>query len=190
MVVEYGRYWRDGSIQADSSVSSRIKKWSITPLNKSALLCFVLRELSRDLTKMSFLLSEVCRRGQSSISNRYFLAPLRLPCYCFIAAYFKGRCALYFLKLLFFLFLIALIAMKCIRTRYDLPHPVLSVSQSVSAAKCPSFSRRMPSPLTSTGPRFERHGASALRNYLSRSSISSSSLVFLGSLCVPKASRT
>ena len=55
-VVEYGRYWRDGSIQADSSVSSRIKKWSITPLNKSALLCFVQRELNRDLAKMSFFI--------------------------------------------------------------------------------------------------------------------------------------
>ena len=45
-----------------------------------------------------------------------------------------------------------------------------------------------PSPLTSTGPRFVRHGASALGNYLSRLSISS--LVFPGSLCVPRASRT
>ena len=70
--------------------------------------------------------------SKSSIANETLRLLFAFPRYCFIAAYFKGRCAPYFLKLLS-LFLIVIIAMKCIRTRY-LPHPVLSVSQSVSAA--------------------------------------------------------
>ena len=47
---------------------------------------------------------------------------------------------------------------------------------------------RRPSPVTSTEPRFERRGASVLRSYLSHPS--TLSLVSLGSLCVPEASRT
>ena len=51
-----------------------------------------------------------------------------------------------------------------------------------------SVVRRRPFPLTSTGPRFAQYDASVLPNSLNRPSISSS--VFLGSLCVPGASRT
>ena len=47
---------------------------------------------------------------------------------------------------------------------------------------------RRPSPLTSTGARFARDGTSVLGNSLNRLSISS--LVLLGFLCFPGASRT
>ena len=57
----------------------------------------------------------------------------------------------------------------------------------VSAFECPLLVVGLPHwpPL---GPRFAQHNASVLQNFLNRLSISS--LVFLGSLCVPGASRT
>lgn len=63
----------------------------------------------------------------------------------------------------------------------------ISVSVQFSFSHLISDVGRRPSPLSSTGRCFARYGASVLQNYPNRPSISS--LVFLGSLCVPGSSR-
>ena len=60
---------------------------------------------------------------------------------------------------------------------------IVNFRLSFSFSRWMSVIGRRPSPLTSSEPRFARHDANLFGNYQSRPSISS--LVFLGSLCVP-----